>query len=167
MTAVSIRDADNQIELLENQLIEHCVTALENKRVAAIVDGVFSLDSLEQKLETDLNGRIGVGVAYQGCKAISPEEGNASGDPHRAILNENLFVVILAVPTDQVATQRLDATELLTVLRKGILGKKVELSRGNQRTWGFVQEKPEIADSTPTMLYYSQVWRLLLPVIGN
>lgn len=164
--ATNIRDSDKQIELLEGNLIDRCVDALNANEIAAVVDGVFSLDQLEGMMEDDLDGRIGVGIGYLGCK-VAEQRPNPTGDQRIVNMVEYLFTCVLAVPVDGILSQRLSATNLLTVLRKGILGKPVEVSRGNQRPWQFVQEKPEVDESTPTMLYYTQVWRLLMPVVGT
>lgn len=166
----SIRDSDWQIELLEDHLKGLCLQALNDNEISAVVDGVFSLDQLESLMESDLNGSIGVGIGYQGCQPVGESRGNPVPDPHVSLMNQMLFMVLLAVPVDAVVSQRLSATRLLTVLRKGILGKQVDIGkngRGTQRPWEFVQEKPEIDESTKTMLYYTQVWRLSMPLVAK
>lgn len=164
---VSIRDDIAQIERLENDLKQRCVDALNDNGVEGLVDGVYSIDHLESLLETDLNGRIGIGVSYMGTVLSDAVRGNPNSDPRVVSMAEFNFTVILAVPCDQALTQRFNATTLLAVLRFGILGKSVEVSIGSQRAWQFIQEKPEVEPSTPTMLYYTQVWRLTMPVKGK
>lgn len=174
-------DRDDMVLVLEGDLIRHCIAALEGKQIRAYVNGVFSLDDLEAQMESDnaSQGLIGVGVSYAGSKTQEVDKvGNATGDGGKSIMTEMMFLILIMAPTDIIQTQREASIELLTVLKKGILGKRVEMGsaafiarRGadpsGQRPWLFVQEKPEIAESTPTMLYYTQVWRLLMPVTGN
>lgn len=173
-------DQDDVIEMLEKDLIRHCVNALESKQLHAYVNGVFSLDDLEGQMEEDNQGRIGVGVAYSGSNTVNMDKvGNAVGDTGKSIMTEMIFLILVMAPVDVIQSQRINAINLLTLLKKGILGKRVEMGsaafaarRGEavtsgQRPWVFVQEKPEIAESTPSMLYYTQVWRLLMPVTGN
>jgi hypothetical protein len=171
-------ERDDVIEVLEKDLRRHCIDALEGNDIEAYVNGVFSLDDLEAQIKADNLGRIGVGIAYSGSatREESLKSGNPTGDGAKAIMTEMMFMILLAAPVDRMLTQRITATQLLTVLKRGILGKRVETGskflqgRGDtskQRPWLFVQEKPEIAESTPTMLYYTQVWRLVMPVSGN
>ena len=167
----TILNLDNDmIERMEGDLAQKCAAAFQGASIEAAVHGVFSLDDLEKKQESDLCGGIGIGVGYTGAEPthldtnpkaqlnVSRGEAVKSLDFH--------FVVILAVPKDNECAERYSATKLLTLLRRTIMGSNVDGDRV-QRTWAFVREAPDISASTKSMLYYSQVWRVALPNVGN
>lgn len=158
----------NQIERMETDLTLKVKSALAAHNVNDNVHGVFSLDDLENKMASDLCGAIAVGVGYL---RIEP-----TGDP-KALLNtapggqatkllDYIFGIILAVPTGSQCGERHTATQVLTALRFGIMGSIVD-GDVSARTWDFVREAPDAQESTDTMLYYHQVWRLALPNVGN
>lgn len=164
---MTLKNADDLIHQLETSLVQQCANALNDNDIRALVKDVFSLDELESMLERELDGLIGVGVGYQGSEVIASDRTNPAYEKGIAVNCNFSFLVILAVPVDSVLSQRVSATTLLTVLRKGILGSQIAASAREQRRWMFVQERPETAQSTPTMLYYTQVWRVNLPVVGS
>lgn len=163
-TTSLITDPD-VLDRLEKDLIQKAVDALTAAEVASVVYGVFSLDELERKQAEELEGRMAVGVGYQGCKAMTLKDNAAQGNT--AVGTEFFFLVMFAVPVDEVLSQRRTASQILSILRRGIVGSPIVDSARTQRTWTFVQEKPEVEDSTETMLYYTQVWRIVLPTKGN
>ena len=131
------------------------------------VHGVFSIDELEQKMESDLGGAIAVGVQYAGVSRVAPATGN--GNPARGNSATNIlisFSVILGVPTNDAGDERVPATELLTMLRFSIDGKPIGTERA-QRTWEFILERPEVSASSNTMLYYAQVWQVAMQNCGS
>jgi len=155
------------IKRLENDLVQKVTRSINSHPTMSMrAFGVFSLDQLEDLLETDLGGNIGVGVAYFGAQAVTKDR---PLNPDRSSAVKTLsftFVVALAVPAKPETEERHDATTMLTVIRNAILGKPVEGDR-IQRTWDFVREGPEISASTDTMLYYSQVWQVAMQAIGT
>lgn len=160
-----LADSDDLLEILENDLKAKITAVLTSSSISASVHGVFSLDDLEKKTESEMCGGIGIGVGYQGCVPTTnhPAQNNPAPGANVVKTGDFLFVVLLAAPVDQLCTQRITALKLLTLLRSGIIGKQLTLGR-EQRTWAFVQEKPEVDESTETVLYYTQVWRLVLPI---
>ena len=164
MSKVLLQDNPQIVQILEKDLIEKALKALNANSISAKLHGVFSLDDLEAKTENDLDGFMAVGVGYQGCRPVGTQDVPAGGN--RSTHAEFLFMILFAAPTDAVTTQRHDATTMLSVLRRGIMGSPVAGSI-SQRPWQFVEEKPVIDESTRTMLYYTQVWRVKLPVNGN
>jgi hypothetical protein len=171
--ATQLQDRQDLLTVLENDLINKVKEAVCNVQIEGTVHGVFSLDDLEAKTADSLCGGIAFGIGYQGCSPITPDKPQLNPPQGNAVQMGNfMFMVLVAAPVDAFCSQRLTATTLLTILRQGILGKPVVadkvLGRNEpQRTWTFVQEKPELSESTETMLYYTQVWRLVLPMKGN
>lgn len=158
------------IERMEGDLATKCGAALTQVSITAGVHGVFSLDDLEKKTEADLCGSIAIGVGYMGAEPThldsNPKAPLNVGKGEAVKSLDFMFTVILAVPTGADCMERYDATKILTVLRQKIMGSDVDGDQV-QRTWAFVKEQPNIAASTDTMLYYSQVWRVALPSVGN
>lgn len=161
---IPLRADPGIIERLEDDLMQKAAAALNAASVESVVHGVFSLDDLETKQETDLMGRLGVGVGYMGCKPVVTHP-NPAGQG--VAMLEYMYVILFATPVDAVTTQRHTATKMLSILRQGIIGQAAVSKERTQRSWQFVQEKPEVEDSSNTVLYYTQVWRLLMPVTGN
>lgn len=158
----------DMVERMEDDLREKAALAYANVPDLEInVYGVFSLDHLETMLESDLCNGVGVGVGYAGSVPVTKEGPNLNTDRGSAAATlEFSFVIVLAVPTEESCGTRHNATKLLSLLRAGILGRPVGRDTTN-RTWVFVGEKPEISASTKSMLYYSQVWQIALPTLGN
>lgn len=166
MTANTRLNADDEmVERMELDLITKARTAFGEAGILASIHGVFSLDDLEAKQESDLCEMIGIGVGYAGAE---PTEGiptplnSAPGGPSAKTVFF-LFGIILAVPHGPDCKERYSATKLLTILRRSLLGSIVSGDSTN-RAWAFVKEAPNVAESTGTMLYYSQVWRLAMPI---
>lgn len=170
---MQLHDNPAFLEVLEQDLIDKLKNAVNNAGLCGHVYGVFSLDDLESKNAEDLNGGIAFGVAYQGMKPITEHRDQLNPGKGPAVqMADAFFMVLVAAPVAEFCNQRLTAHRLLTVLRQGILGKPVtaggSLGRNEvSRTWVFVQEKPETGESDEKMLYYTQVWRLVLPMKGN
>ena len=160
----------SMIERMEGDLATKCAAAVAGISVTAGVHGVFSLDDLEKKTEADLCGGIAIGVGYMGAEPThldtNPKAALNVGKGEAVKSLDFMFTVILAVPTGADCAERYDATKILTVLRQTIMGSDVDGDHV-QRSWAFVKEQPNIAASTDTMLYYSQVWRVALPSVGN
>jgi hypothetical protein len=158
----------DMIKVMEDDLKTKAQEALVAADLTMPVLGVFSLDHLEVMAEEELGVNMAVGVAFVGTDAANKENSGtfnaAGGNIAKAVVFN--FVVILALPAQGQLDERYDATKLLTVLRFGILGKPIAGDRV-QRTWNFVAERPEIGESTRTMLYYSQVWQVAMQNLGN
>lgn len=134
----------------------------------AKVKGVFSIDDLEAMNEQELAEMLAVGVGYFGCQPTAERTGEQfNGERGNAArMLDFHFLIIIACPANDQYSPRSEPTTLLTVLRSAILGTTVGMDRV-QRMWEFIQEKPEIADSTRTMLYYSQLWRVVMPIASK
>lgn len=158
------------ITRMEDDLIEKITSSFEGAQMDSSIHGVFSLDDLEKKTETDLCQKPAVGVGYAGCELVNAELTAKSpsnvGSLTAARVVDFRFLVILGVPTDGDCQERYSATTLLTILRRGIHGSTVSDDHTN-RTWGFVRERPDPAASTTTMLYYLQEWRVSIPLVGQ
>lgn len=164
--ATLLHHDDAMLERMELDLVVKSQTAYAAAGLSANIHGVFSLDDLEGKEESDLCGLLAVGVGYAGAEPYDPQKAQLNTAPGGSAVRmvDFLFHIILAVPHGRDCMERYSATKLLTVLRRGILGTSCSGDATN-RTWAFVREFPNITESTDTMLYYSQVWRLALPVI--
>lgn len=159
-----------QIARMEADLVLKAQNAVNRHNIESKVHGVFSVDDLESKLESELCNKIGVGVGYArieptALKADPKAPLNTGGGVAVKTL-DFLFVVILAVPTGSQCDERHSATEVLTALRFDIMGSVVA-GDVTGRTWDFVREGPDVEASTDTMLYYSQVWRVAMQNVGN
>ena len=155
-----------QIERMEADLRNKCADAFARYGLSNNVHGVFSLDDLEKKLESDLCQHIGVGVGYLKVEAQTDSDTLNPGGGVATKMLHYFFTVILAVPTGEECSERHDATKVLTALRFDIMGSVVAGDATN-RSWMFVHELPVTEQSSDTMLYYSQVWRLAMPNVGN
>ncbi len=165
MTTTRLNQDFDMVERMELDLIAKATSAFTAADVAAGVFGVFSLDDLEHKTEAELCQKIALGVGYTGAEPRDNAKaalGTAPGGSAVKVI-DFMFAVILAVPHGDYCQERYSATKLMTVLRRGILGSSVSGDSTN-RTWSFVKEFPNISNSTDTMLYYTQVWRVDLPV---
>lgn len=150
------------LERLEEDLLDKAEVALNASDIRSRVLGIFSIDDLEAKTEDELQGLLAVGVGYLGSRATTVQ-GNTAQSQGRAMI-EYRYMIVFAAPVDDQQSQRPYASTLLTVLRRGVLGSRITDPKSpTQRTWEFVEEQPVISESSRTMLYYTQVWRLLLP----
>lgn len=155
---------DDMIERMETDLKAKAAESFVDAGQAANVCGVYSLEDLAELNENDLCRKVAVGVGYAGADPFdskAPGPSAPGGGTVRQV--EFTFHVILAVPND--CGQRYLGTKLLSVLRRRILGKTCDGDITN-RAWSFVKEFPDITNSDNKMLYYSQVWRIALPIIG-
>lgn len=153
---------DNRmLKRMRMDLKDKITAALADQQVDAGVHGVFSLDELESKTAEDLCRKIAVGVGYAGAEPWDPAKDQGPALPGGMSAKAMLFtfVVILAVPQGEDCQDTDDAEELLTVLKRKIMGTPISGDRTN-RTWVFVKEAPNISVSTAEMLYYSQQWRV-------
>lgn len=165
MATLMLNKDNSMLQRMELDLVNKVTAAYNAAGLTANIHGVFSLDDLEQKEESDLCGLLAVGVGYAGAEPAEPRgQLNTAPGGSAAKMVDFMFHLILAVPHGLNCVERYEATKLLTVLRNSILGSSCSGDATN-RTWAFVKEFPNIADSSDTMLYYSQVWRLAVPVI--
>ncbi len=156
------------VKIMEDDLRAKIQVAIDaDPQLRMVVHGVFSIDDLEKKMESELNGNIGVGVQYMGCSRVSRDAGSSNvGKGNAAVAINFNFNVILGVPSTDCCDERHSATRLLTTLRQAIFGKQIGEDR-IQRTWEFVAERPEVGASSNTMLYYAQVWQVAMLNIGT
>lgn len=151
---------------------------LEKRLVAAVtthdvpIYGVFSIDDLERQVADDLCGSSGghaFGVMYMGANGVdrATKGLNTDSRTNAAQMQEYYFGIVMASPANAKKNCVGDvSTELLSVVRQAVLGTQVEGAQ-EVRTWNFVREGPEINASTEQVLYYLQVWRLVLAGQGN
>lgn len=176
-----MKDADDLIDQLERDLIQKAVQALKAADIGAKVYGVFSLDDLENQKEEDMDDLIAVGVGYQGATNTSIRNGTDKDKVDVAVFQ---FMILLACPSGPSSDVRAPATTVLGALRRGIRNSSVgsveapktpdwqtvgiRPAKGStQRPWQWIQEVPQVEESTNTMLYYTQIWRLTLPVVST
>lgn len=166
MSALPLIKDPMLLDRLEQDLMDKACLALKDADISAHVLGVFSIDDLESKTEQALGGLLAVGVGYLGCRSVGTQENTAQSQGRG--MNEYRFMCLFAAPVDDQLSQRIYATTLLSVLRRGVLGSHIkdEATR-TQRTWQFVEEQPVINESTRSMLYYTQVWRVSLPTVAD
>jgi len=155
-----------QLKRMEDDLISKVQKALEQAEISKRIFGIFSIDDLEGKQEKELCGGIAIGVGYLGASEVTRHE-QLNVDRSRAAKSvEFSYMILLAIPADEYCEVRYDGLQLLTLLRQGILGSTIDGDTTN-RTWDFVQEKPDIGESSRSMLYYSQVWRTVMQATGK
>jgi len=155
-----------QLQRMEDDLITKVQAALTEANLMQRIFGIFSIDDLEHKQESELCGGIAIGVGYLGAQELE-RNSQLNVDRSRAAKSTEFnYMVLLAIPTDESCSTRYDGLKLLTLLRQGILGSTIDGDTTN-RTWDFVQEKPDISESSRTMLYYSQVWRVVMQATGK
>lgn len=164
-----LHQQSDMIERMELDLATKASAAFAAAGLQSVVHGVYSLDDLENKTENELGRKIAVGVAYRRAQppeiVENPKNSAAPGHSTAVKMVAYDFLVILAVPTGEDCVERYNATKLLTVLRKSIFGSTVD-GDASARRWNFIQESPVVDQSTGTMLYYSQVWQVVLPLGG-
>lgn len=173
--ATLLQDRRDFLTVLEKDLINKVKEAVAAAGMSGSVHGCFSLDDLENKNANDLCGGIAFGVGYLGITPVTEHASQLNPGKSNAVQNSDvMFTILVAAPVDELCSQRCTGMTLLTVLRQGILGRDVVIDLGEEpsrnaptRTWFFVKEKPEVSESTENMLYYTQVWRLVLPMKGN
>lgn len=169
MSTLLIND-DEMVERMEVDLATKAAAAFVATGLSAKVYGVFSLDDLEEKMQNELQSKIGIGVGYHKASPLAiSSNAAASASPGRSGAVKMIqyeFLVILATPTDRKCMERYTATKLLTILRRSIHGSTVAEDAG-QRVWNFMLEKPEPEPSTDTMMYHSQLWQVSLPLVGT
>lgn len=157
--------ADNDmVQAMELDLVTKVQEAYATAGLSANILGVYSIDDLENMRVGDLCNLIGVGVAYNGAVPTPPDSHvNSSAPGGRSVkMIDFMFLVILVVPHGEGCTERYDATKLLTVIRRGVLGTTCAGDVTN-RTWSFVREFPNVQESTDSELYYSQIWKISIP----
>lgn len=175
MSNVLLPNNPDLLEVLERDLIHKIKDSVSKAGLGGNVYGVFSLDDLETKSAEDFCGGVAFGVGYQGTKPVTENAGQINTAKTGALQTcEVLFLVLVAAPMDEMCSKRLTGMKLLTILRQGIMGSSVSAVPGEpagrnevQRSWAFVGERPEVSESTSTMLYYTQQWRIVLPMKGN
>lgn len=157
----------DMISVMQDDLKDKVLAAATGS--GAPVHGVFSIDDLETKTAADLCGTQGghaFGVMYMGATGADGQL-NTDRRSNAAQTQDYFFGIVLASPSSAVDNCSGDtSTELLTRLRQAILGTPVT-DTAETRTWQFVKEGPEISASTRDVLYYLQVWRLVLIGQGN
>lgn len=159
----------DMLDRMELDLAERARDVLRQEGVNASVSGVFSIEDMEKMRESDVcaSGAIAVGVGYSGAVARPKGQGNVDNATARAEMVDFMFSIVLAVPGGENCEMRFDAGRVLSALRLGIMGRGPAEKHPNMqsvaRTWEFVQEGPNVRESSTELMYYSQAWRLSLP----
>lgn len=153
------------LDRLEEDLLDKIENIVNASDIASRLYGVFSVDDLEAKEAKELGTQMAIGVGYMGSR--NQTNNNAPDKGNVADLAEYRYMVLIACPVDPLCSERPDATRLLSLLRNNINNTDITDSTRTQRRWKWVEEAPQISESDNTMLYYTQVWRIVLPVLGN
>lgn len=149
------------IEALGNELRQK---VSEMPAFAEAAYSVFNLDDL--KTQSELQSLPVVGVTFDGASTGAGNAATATGKTSpTATLVVYQFSVILGL---QYYFSGQDDTKpaghnLLDDLREEIMGYQGV----NKRPWVWVGEKPEDDTSTDGLIFYSQVWRTSVPIIGK
>lgn len=162
---VMLQNRIDLLEALETDLIEKAQAGFDLASVTSDVYGIFSLEELENKVLNELDKRVAVGVGYLAATPVAIDfkpgvtrNSAVSAPPEMIAFN---FEVVLVVPSGVGCVDRHSSSKLLTVLRRTISGTPIAGDAGN-RKWSFVREFPRPAESTDTMLLFSQVWQVAL-----
>lgn len=165
----TLLNADDEMILrMETDLLDKSQAAFQNAGVMGRIFGVYSLDDLEEINENQLATKLAVGVGYAGAEPASDgrvQQGKGPGGKNVFVIDFT-FHVVLAVPHGPGCKERHSGTQLLTVLRRGINGTSCDGDATN-RVWAFMKEFPNSAESTDTVLYYSQIWSLRLMTVST
>lgn len=161
---------DDCLEQLENFLKDRIIEAMRNGNMSGVVHGAFSIDDLEKQDPSAIAlGKVLFGVVYVGCSAAEANPPKLSDGGNGAQFTAFQFKVVVGGRVDAMCKQRLMHGRILTRLRKEITLTHVQYGRRLEMTrpWVFIAERPEIAESTEEMLYYSQTWSISLPLVSK
>lgn len=162
MTYLLHNDPD-MIEVLETQLVDRVTAIAADANIDMGIHGVFSLDDLENMTAEDLCRHMAIGISYLGAE--DPNPGGPTTETNAATKGLFQFIVVLAVPVTKAGSEnRHDGSKMLTVLRQQLHGSRIDIESPIKPCWAFVKEAPQPSESNNTMLYYSQVWRMVLPI---
>ena len=170
MANTLITQEDDCLERLEECLRDLTIEAMRNGNLHSNVIGAFSIDDLEKQDPSAIAmGKVLFGVIYVGCKAKDNKAQGQADNGSGAQFTEFLFQIVVGGKVDSMCRQRQTHGRILTRLRKEITLARVQYGHRPEmnRPWVFVQEKPEIGDSTEEMLYYSQTWSISLPLVSK
>ena len=138
------------------------------RRLPAFKSSGFSMYSLDEISSVVAGQSLNLPVAavgYDGAEALYGNDATpVAQGAHGAVLTVVQFLIVIGLEyryTPQGDSKR-KAFDLLDQVRSAVLGYKGV----NSRPWQFVGERPEPDASTDGVVYYSQVWRTVLPTIG-
>jgi hypothetical protein len=170
MATTSFLGSDpRMLERMEEDLHTRAASVLESSGILGVRSaGIFSIDDLEALTEETIGKEIVVGAGYEGSSPLELEANAklsaAPGQGTAAKMVGYYFSLIVAVPSGDCCEVRYNAMTLLTALRLGIHGSQVAGDRSARR-WAFQREKAEHSASTKSLLYYSQLWMVALPLV--
>src|SRR5471032_1552535 len=160
MATILNRDPAMLVRMEQDLIAKASATKSAYPGIDINIYGVFDLEDLSRLQESDLSNGIGVGVGYLGLDPFVPAPGTANAARAPAVkMMVFSFILLLAVPATDGDANRFNAATYLSMLRAQILGTTID-GDTTQKTWNLYREKPEIGESTRTMLYYSQVWQV-------
>lgn len=140
------------------------------KGVPAFANSGFSVfDMADLEVRSSLQNFPLVGVGYDGSETIDNNKGNAanpvaSGSGGATLITVQ-FTIVIAVQyhyggQDDTKPQALN---LLDDVRKLVLGYKGV----NSRPWRYIGERPDFSASGDGLVFYTQVWQTVVPVVGS
>lgn len=147
------------IKQLEDELVELV------RGSAALTETSFSVFSLDNLLVRGNQQTFPIaGIMYDGAVPKGNEASPTSDKSSAAALVDIQFTVIIAAQYDYSGLEDVKGSvfDLLDAVRSRVLGHMGV----NKRPWRFVVEKPEYEPSTDGLIFYSQVWRTLVPSVG-
>jgi hypothetical protein len=147
------------IKLLEAELVGLVKQSVE------FTDTAFSVFSLDDLLVRGNQQNFPIaGVMYDGAVPKGNEASPANDKGSAASLVDVQFTVIIATQYGYSGLEdvKSSAFDLLDAIRSRVVG----YMGVNKRPWRFVVEKPEYEPSTDGLVFYSQVWRTLVPSVG-
>lgn len=144
------------------QLLAELVSLVS--KVPAFTHNNFSIFDLDDLIKTsEMQSFPIVGVGYDGAEptdTLNPVSKSNVG----AVLIDTQFIVVVGV--DYVygsGDKKSQATDLLSQVRPMVAGYQ----KVNSRPWRFIGERPEPQASGNGIIFYSQIWRTLVPLLAN
>lgn len=138
------------------------------KTVPTFANNSYSIYDMEDLMrQAELQSYPIVGVGYNGAVPVTPNDktANVASLAHAVRMVELQFLVVVAIQYQFAGMEdtKPQATDLLDEIRSVIFGFKGV----NSRAWVFMGERPEPDASTDGVVFYSQVWHTVIPVVGN
>jgi hypothetical protein len=158
----------DMLERMETDLHTQAAAILQAQGIQVRSTGIYSLDEMETLTEASVGRDVCIGAGYEMAAPLELEaNAKTSASPGQAGAARMVgyyFSVIVAVPTEECCGTRFNGMQILTALRFGLHGSPVAGDAAARR-WNFQREKAETTASTATLLYYSQLWMVALPLI--
>jgi len=135
--------------------------------VPAFQEQGYAFYSLEDLLRlTQLQTLPIVAVGYNGAAPVAGNRAaNVEARSHTAVLCELQFLVVVSVQYQFAGQEDTKPTAyaLLDQVRTRVSGFKGV----NQRAWQWMGEQPEPEAAADSVIFYSQRWHTVMPVVGE